>query len=446
MLTSEIIKSKIQQGESSTVEFKTSFSDEAIVALNAFANTKGGIVLIGVNNKGKIVGTQINKESIVEWVNETKSKTEPSIVPDAEEFTIEEKTVIALSVKEFPIKPVAVGGRYYKRVKNSNHRLNLNEISNIYLQTFNSSWDYYIDDQHSLDDISLEKVIVFAKKNAQLANEKDPLRLLQKYELIRNGRITKAAFLLFVKGFTALTGIQVGRFKSPIKIIDSASFHSDLLTEVDEVMAFIRKHFMVEYIITGNPQREERYDYPEEAIREIVLNMIVHRDYRDSGDSIIKIFDSRIEFFNPGRLPDNLTVEQLLSDNYTPHSRNKLVNLMFKEIGLVEKYGSGIRRIINACEKHGGCTVDFFNEQHGFKVIVTKTDLKTDLKTGNIDDIDRLIMKLMSENVYITIPEMAREATKGVTVIKSRLSKLKRLNLIKRIGSLKGGYWEVTKK
>jgi predicted HTH transcriptional regulator len=174
---------------------------------------------------------------------------------------------VALSVKEFPIKPVAAGGRYYKRIKNSNHRLSLSEISNIYPQTFNSSWGYYIDDQHSLNDISLEKVIAFARKNLQLVEEKKPLRLLQKYELLRDGRITKAAFLLFVKDFTALTGIEAGRFKSPTKIIDSASFHSDLFTEVEQVLTFLRRHFMVEYIITGNAQREERVVVSKTALK-----------------------------------------------------------------------------------------------------------------------------------------------------------------------------------
>jgi ATP-dependent DNA helicase RecG len=372
MHTYETIRSIIAGGEGHNVEFKTSFNQEVIIALNAFANSEGGMVLIGIDDEGQITGVALNNESLASWINEIKTKTEPAIIPDAEEFTIDGKTVVALSIREFPIKPVAVRGRYYKRIKNSNHQLGLGEISDMYLKTFNSSWDYYIDEQHTPDDISLDKIIAFSKKSATLSVEEDPLRLLQKYELTRNGRITKAAFLLFVKDFTALTGIQAGRFKSSTKIIDSVSLHSDLFTEVEQTLSFVRKYFMVEYIITGHAQREERYDYPEEAIREIVLNMIVHRDYHDSGDSIIKIFDDRMEFFNPGNLSEGLTVERLLSDAYTPKARNKLINLMFKEAGLVEKYGSGIRRIVKACEKHGKCKVEFFNEQHGFKVIVTK--------------------------------------------------------------------------
>ncbi|MDR3366938.1 MAG: putative DNA binding domain-containing protein, partial [Prevotellaceae bacterium] len=318
MLTSETIKSIIASGEGYNVEFKTSFNQDVITSLNAFASSDGGVVVIGVDDEGQTIGVTLNSESVASWINEVKTKTEPAIIPDAYEFTIDGKTIVALSIQEFPVKPVAVKGRYYKRVKNSNHQLGLNEISKMYLKTFNSSWDYYIDEQHTLDDISLDKIIAFSKKNVTLSAEKDPLRLLQKYELTRNGCITKAAFLLFAKDFVALTGIQAGRFKSSTKIIDSVSLHSDLFTEVEQVLAFVRKYFMIEYIITGKAQREERYDYPEEAIREIVLNMIVHRDYYDSGDSIIKIFDDRIEFFNPGNLSEGLTVERLLSDAYTP--------------------------------------------------------------------------------------------------------------------------------
>ncbi len=80
--------------------------------------------------------------------------------------------------------------------------------------------------------------------------------------------------------------------------------------------------------------------------------MIVHRDYRDSSDSVIKIFDGRIEFFNLGNLYDGLTIEQLESNNYESKTRNKLIALMFKECGLIEKYGSGISRIKRFCKEH----------------------------------------------------------------------------------------------
>jgi len=103
--------------------------------------------------------------------------------------------------------------------------------------------------------------------------------------------------------------------------------------------------------------------------------LIVHRDYRDSSDSIIKIFDDRIEFFNPGDLYDGLTVEQLESNNYKSKTRNKLIALMFKECGLIEKYGSGIGRIKNLCKEHGIVEPRFEELVHGFKVTLFKEKL-----------------------------------------------------------------------
>jgi ATP-dependent DNA helicase RecG len=469
MITLETIKSIISGGEGHNTEFKTSFGQEVVISLNAFANTDGGTILIGVDNDGQITGVTLSKESIVSWINEVRSKTEPAIIPDADEFTIDGKTIVALSIREFPVKPVAVKGRYYRRIKNSNHQLRLSEISEMYLKTFNSSWDYYIDEQHSLDDISLDKIIAFSTKSVTSSVEDDPLRLLQKYELMRNGHITKAAYLLFVKDFTALTGIQIGRFKSPTKIIDAVSFHSDLFTEVEQVLAFVRKYFMVEYIITGHARREERYDYPEEAIREIVLNMIVHRDYRDSGDSIIKIFDDRMEFFNPGNLTDGLTVEHLLSDAYTPKARNKLINLLFKEAGLVEKYGSGVRRIMQACEKHGKCNVEFFSEQHGFKVVVSKTGLPTNQNSGmtaqnsgmtggmtaqssgmtsdlTLSQIQQMIINLMKENPQISYKKLAETIKINISALQKHVEKLKQKGIIQRFGADFGGKWIITNK
>ena len=105
--------------------------------------------------------------------------------------------------------------------------------------------------------------------------------------------------------------------------------------------------------LTGNPRREERWDYPMEALREIIINMIVHRDYRSANDSTIKVFDDRIEFFNPGVLLDALTVEKIKTGHYKSHLRNKQVATIFKELELIEKYGSGVRRVIDTFVAYG---------------------------------------------------------------------------------------------
>ncbi|MDO9110839.1 MAG: AAA family ATPase, partial [Desulfatirhabdiaceae bacterium] len=172
----------------------------------------------------------------------------------------------------------------------------------------------------------LEKVQQFidrVNRNREIPVLDDPLSVLQKFELLRDGRVTRAAFFLFMAHESDLSTIELGRFQTPTIIKDGARLQTDLFAEVDGVMAFIRKHINKAYIITGEPEREERWDYPLDAIREIVLNAIVHRDYASSTDSIVKIFDHKIEIINPGRLPADITIERLLEGNYISFTRNR---------------------------------------------------------------------------------------------------------------------------
>ncbi len=402
----------ITQGESQTVEFKSSFQKEVIESVVAFANAKGGKVFIGVSDKGDIVGIELTQESLQNWINQIKQNTSPSVIPDMEVVEIDDKQIVVIDVKEYPVKPVSYKNRYLTRRQNSNHIMSMEEIANEYLKTKNSSWDYYVDNRQSFSDISLGKVEQFIQTIERHFGKKfydTPMQVLQKYGLVINDRITFGAYLLFSKDFNTLSGIQAGRFKTSTDIIDSISLNTDLFTEIDELIVFLRKHFMVEYIITGNPHREERYDYPLDAIREIVLNMIVHRDYRDSSDSIIKIFDNRIEFFNPGDLYDDLTIEELQNNNYISKTRNKLIALMFKECGLIEKYGSGIERIKRLCTKHHIPNPKFEEMQKGFRVTIYKEIAQAKNDGGVNGGVNKLFSfirqhpnanaKLISENM-----------------------------------------------
>ena len=122
----------------------------------------------------------------------------------------------------------------------------------------------------------------------------DPLTFLIKNDLLRNSQITNAAYLLFTERDTVLTTIELGRFQTETIIKDVARTKSDLLMQVDQVMGFVKKHINKEVIITGQPRNTQKWQYPLEAIREIITNMVIHRDYRASSDSIVKVFDTRI--------------------------------------------------------------------------------------------------------------------------------------------------------
>lgn len=138
------IEQIIAAGENDTVEFKTSFNAKTIETLVAFANYEGGTVLVGVSDNKIITGVSISNESIQSWLNEIKSKTEPSIIPEFKKYEIDGKSMVIIQIHEFPIKPVAFQGRYYKRFNCSNHLLSISEVSELFLQSMQVSWDSYL--------------------------------------------------------------------------------------------------------------------------------------------------------------------------------------------------------------------------------------------------------------------------------------------------------------
>ena len=325
----EKIEEYISQGEGLKVEFKRNFSDAVIETLVAFANTSGGAVLLGVEDSGVLVGIKTGKESIQKWLNEIKQKTQPAIIPFIEAYTIESnQEVVVFSVNEFPIKPVSFKGRYFKRVNNSNHQLSTNEITDLNLQSLQLSWDAYIHPDKTIEDLDTRKIQKFITK----VNETgrfilgDDWKLnLEKLRLINGNAISHAALLLFSKEST-LYNIHLGRFKTPSLIIDDRMFQLTLFEAVEESMKYIVSQIKVAFEISGKTtKRNEIFEYPLTAIREILLNAIIHRDYLSPIDIQIKVFDNKITFFNPGKLFGNLTIEELRKDNYHAYARNKLI-------------------------------------------------------------------------------------------------------------------------
>ena len=322
--------------------------------------------------------------------------------------------------------------------------MSLTEVANEHLRIINSSWDYLPDPNHNLQHISVTKIEEyiqeFEQKNNTTVNYV-PLEFLRKQEILQDDKLTFGAYLLFVKDYCSISDIQIGRFKSDISIIDTVSLNTDLFTELDKIIGFIKKHLMVELIITGEPQHQERFDYPLEAIREIVINMIVHRDYRSSNGSIIKIYDNRIEFYNPGGLFGDLTLEQLLKFNYTSQTRNKLIAQAFREVGIIEKYGSGIKRIFSICKNYGIIPPTINPKKDSFEVILYKEKFIEGVSEGVSEGVNKIheLIKIYPGN---RTPFFAKKLSTSVKNIERWVKELKLIDKIEFKGTPKtGGYY-----
>lgn len=148
--------------ESRKVEFKSSFEKEVIITLAAFANTRGGKVILGLDDKGKVTGIDLGPETEQKYLNDIKTSTYPQLIPHSDVYEVEGKTVLIFEINEYPVKPVACKNRYYKRVKNSNHMLSLEEIVDLRQQSLDISFDSH-EVKESLADLDISLMEKFTE-------------------------------------------------------------------------------------------------------------------------------------------------------------------------------------------------------------------------------------------------------------------------------------------
>jgi len=360
-LTSRELKRLIAEGESETLEFKESLQEEALQTIGAFANARGGLLLIGVSDAGACVGTVVGKATVREIVDRIASCTEPRVVPDVTVETLERRTIIVIQVPEYPIKPVAVRGRCYRRVGSSNRQLSPTLIAEMHLASTGTSWDTRLLPGKVVKDLDLARVRRYMTLATNVGRRRfesgeKPREVLDKLELVRDGCPTWAAVLLFGKrpqSPLVQATVHCGRFHTETDIRDDRLIEGSVWEQIDETMDFLKKHINVRFVIAGKPQRDQIWDYPLAALREAVVNAICHRDYGDSADIQIKVFDDSIRIWSPGLLPYGVTLEDLYRRTHASKPRNRLIAQIFYDLEIIERYGSGIQRMIDACKAAG---------------------------------------------------------------------------------------------
>ncbi len=352
----------LKQGESETVEFKESFRDDALDTISAFANTRGGTLVIGVNDQGHPVGITVGKATLREMTSRISACTEPRVVPDIRVETTQGRSVVVIQVPEYPIKPVSVRGRCYRRVGDSNRQMPPAEIAQMHMACTGASWDALPARGKTIEVLDLDRVRRYMSESTNVGRRDfpkgaDPVEAMQKLELLtEDGRPTWAAVLLFGKHPQSplmQATVHCGRFRTESEIVDDRLIEGTVIEQIEETIGFLKKHINVRFVITGKPQRDQIWDYPLEALREAVTNAICHRDYADNADIQIKVFDDHIRIWSPGLLPYGLTVDDLRRRSHASKPRNKLIAQVFYDLEIIERYGSGIYRMLDACAAAG---------------------------------------------------------------------------------------------
>ena len=247
------INDLLKKGESEKVEFKPSLSqtDKIMESISAFSNTKGGIVIIGVSEKSEVLGVDIGKKTIESLANKIKQSTDPKVYPSihVEEIDDKDKQVVVIEVEEGKQKPVLAFGRAYKRVGKTNQKLGYEEIRNIALETSKVYWNERICERADLEDIDEEKVRWFLRRakyerRLELDLETPVRETLEKIELLREGKLTNAAILLFGKNpqmFFIQSETRCARFKGakPLEFIDMKVFGGNIIDQREDAVEFV---------------------------------------------------------------------------------------------------------------------------------------------------------------------------------------------------------------
>ncbi|MBA7660825.1 hypothetical protein ES703_68831 [subsurface metagenome] len=410
--------------ESENLEFKKSVGEwkEIVETVSAFSNTKGGKIVVGASNAGIILSTRIGKDTIEDLANKVVTNTDPKVYPKIAVEKIEKKNVIVIEVNESTDKLVLAFGRPFKRVGKSTIRMSKDEYETSILEKHKEKlrFDNQICEDAKLNDINNDSVITFLKKakterGLDISSDTPVKEVLVRLKLIRNGALTNSAILLFGRnpqGFFIQAEVKCVRFKGTGvtgTMIDMKDIGSNLIDQVIEVEKFIFSHIsLTSWIENGKIERQEKWEYPPKAIREALVNAIAHRDYRSTSKVQVRIFDDRIEFWNPGRLPAGWTVETL-KQKHESKPWNPLIARVFFWIKYIEEVGTGTNKIIQWCKKWNLPEPDFEYTGTSLVVAFRKSKLTEEyLKSLDLNERQRKAIEYLKVKGKITNREYVK--------------------------------------
>ncbi len=454
------IQEIIKKGESETLEFKKSTGEwkEIIKTVSAFSNTKGGYILIGISDKGKVTGIQVGKKTIEDLTNKIKENTDPKTHPHITIDKINSKSIIIINAKESSDHLVLAFGRPYKRVGKSTVRMSKDEYENIILEKHKDKlyFDSQICKEASLKDIDEEKVKWFLMKakterNYDIDPEIPTREALSRLNLIKGKRLINTAILLFsrdLQRFFPQVKIRAGRLKGfeGLDFIDMKILEGTIPELREKAMKFIMGHIKHGIFFDAN-RRYDKWEYPLRAVEEVLNNALAHRNYFSNAEIQLSIYDNRIEVWNPGELPKPLTPDDL-KRKHKSIPRNKILADRLFLIKFIEQWGKGTNRVIDEMRQNDLPEPNFQNLSGGFEVTLfgpgksfEKEIEKEKFHRLEINERQKRAIEYLKKEKRITRQIYSQINNIGDTYAKKELKELIQKKVIKRIGEGKNTYY-----
>jgi ATP-dependent DNA helicase RecG len=431
----------LQQHEGKTLEFKRDLSspEGLLRTIAAFANTAGGVLLIGVEDRTRNVrGLSRPLDEEERLASLIHDSIAPRLVPEIEVLPWRKAHVLCVQVHPSGSRPHHVqseGPRKgtYVRVGSTNRVADLPLIEERKRYARAEAYD-----EQALPEATMEDLDVTAATDAFSARRKlsrrdlESLRLVTRYQ----GRTvpTVGGLLLFGierERWFSDAWIQIGRFggRDRTRLLDHLELRELPIPAIERCVAYVQQHLR-RGVEIGAVRRSERWEVPAAAMREAIVNAVAHADdSQRGGPHRVAIYQDRLEIESPGLLLLGLTVEDLRSG--LSRLRNRGIGRTFHELGLIESWGSGVPRMISTCRDAGLAEPVF--EEVGLRFRVTFYFAAT--QEATLDELDRTILSNLQEPSGRSTAELAAAIGRSARATRTRLKMLVDRGLVREIGS-----------
>jgi ATP-dependent DNA helicase RecG len=458
--------------ESQQMEWKASWQDDHLRSVCAFANSGGGRIEIGREDTGRVIGAPGARQLLEDLPNKLRDILGIVAVVNLRE--IEGKALVEIVVP--PLQhPISLRGRYYVRSGSTVQELKGASLDRFLLDRHGRTWDEVVAVGATLRDLApraLDRFRELAKAHGRLQEaDLDPRAavLVKRLNLLADGRLSRAAVLLFHPEPERLfkgAFVRLGAFRSPSDLAYHDTITGDLFTQVDRTLELLLSKYLRAAVLYSGVQRIERYPVPMAALREALLNALVHRDYAIPAPVQIKVLPDRLSLWNPAVLPEKWTLMTLLREHPSIPHNPALANAFFRA-GSIETWGRGIGRIFDACLAEGnprprlqfeagGIQMDFPFSKDYLKQLSGvsapspanpaepsgKASVKASVKPSGKTAAE--ILRLIADQPTLTIPAIASALGLSSRAVEQQLQRLKAGKHLRRIGPARGGHWQVS--
>lgn len=363
--------------ESQSTEYKSIWRDEYLKWICGFANANGGVIFIGKDDNGKVIGVADAKKLLEEIPNKVRDVL--GILVDVNLYETKEGDYLEIIVEPYP-NAVNYKGQYHYRSGSTKQELKGVALDKFLLQKKGKHWDGAPIPNVLAEDLKQETFELFKKRgirSQRLAEESltdTNEQLLENLKLKEGKYLKRAALLLFhpdPEKFVTGAYIKIGFFENDADLIFQDEIHGNLFEQIEKTIDLLFTKYIKALISYEGIHRIETYEYPKEAVREALLNAVAHKDYSSGSTIQISVYKDKMMIWNAGQLPENWTIETLLEKHSSSPYNPDIANAFFRS-GYIESWGRGITKMTNLCLEAGLPKPTFYYKASGIWAVFQK--------------------------------------------------------------------------